>query len=90
VSMFSTSPTLRQGSMPRRNGISAKEYVPTLEAEERRPLPFFLMTAPRHGFNTTAITHSHKQHWIADMQVMHIADSALENRQVRATHATPI
>jgi len=48
------------------------------------------MTAPRHGFNTTAITHSHKQHWIADMQVMHIADSALENRQVRATHATPI
>jgi len=76
--------------MPRRNGISAKEYVPTLEAEERRPLPFFLMTAPRHGFNTTAITHSHKQHWIADMQVMHIADSALENRQVRATHATPI
>ena len=90
ASRFSTSPTLRQGSMPRRNGISAKEYVPTLEAEERRPLAFFLMTAPRHGFNTTAITHSHKQHWIADMQVMHIADSALENRQVRATHATPI
>lgn len=58
-------------SMPRRNGISAKEYVPTLEAEERRTLPFFLMTAPRHGFNTTAITHSHKQHWIADTQVTH-------------------
>src|SRR5271169_3533786 len=70
--MFSTSPTLRQGSMPRRNGISAKEYVPTLEAEERPPLAFFLMTAPRHGFNRTAITHSHRQHWIADTQVMHI------------------
>ena len=85
ASRFSTSPTLPQGSMSRRNGISAREYVPTLESEERRPLPFFLMTAPRHGFNTTAITHGHKQHWIADTQVMHIGEYLLVTQRFRGS-----
>ena len=75
--------------MSRGNGISAREYVPTLESEERRPLPFFLMTAPRHGFNTTAITHGHKQHWIADTQVMHIGEYLLVTQRLRGSSSAP-